>query len=63
LDRIGWWGYSLKMNLDKLEEFENKLKNAQKEQQNEKSVVQKIKEKYPGHAGNILSEDFLIKTK
>ena len=46
------------MNLDKLEELENKLKDAQKEHQKENPITQKIKQKYSGYAGVLLGEDF-----
>lgn len=49
------------MNLDKLEELENKLKDIQNE--HNESVVQKIKQKYPGYAGTILSEEFVVKNE
>jgi ribosomal protein L15 len=54
-----WWRRRLKtMNLDKLEELENKLKDVQNEHASDKSVIQKIKKKYPGYAGVLLGEDF-----
>lgn len=52
------------MDLSKLEELENRLEKLQKldeESEKLKTVIERIKQLYPGYAGKIISEEFVTK--